>query len=240
MRGRTATARGRLLDDRGATSSSYTLQASDVGLYVAATVTASNSGGQEPATSATVGAVLPAAPADSTAPGISGTAQQGDTLTASHGVWSNNPTGYSYAWQDCDSTGSNCATIAGATSSTYKLTAADVGSYVSVTVTATNSGGSASVTSASVGPAAAARSGEHQSAGDHRYARAREHAEREQRDLEQRPDRLQLRLGGVQLGELLADSGRYFEQLYAVGRGHRLHDRLRGHRERTRWKHLGE
>ena len=55
-----------------------------------------------------------------------------------------------------------------ATSSTYKVTAADVGSYVSVTVTAMNSGGTASVTSASVGPRAAAGAGEHQSAGDHR------------------------------------------------------------------------
>ena len=77
-------------------------------------MTASNSGGQTSATSATVGTVLPPAPADSTAPGISGTAQQGNTLTASHGLWNNNPTGYTYAWQDCDSTGSNCATIAGA------------------------------------------------------------------------------------------------------------------------------
>jgi hypothetical protein len=136
----------------GATSSSYTLQPSDVGEYVSATVTASNSGGQTPATSVTVGVVLPAAPADSTAPGISGTAQQGNTLTASHGLWSNNPTGFSYAWQDCDSTGSKCGTIAAATSSTYKATAADVGEYVSVTVTAMNSGGAASVTSASVGP----------------------------------------------------------------------------------------
>ncbi len=135
----------------GATSSSYTLQPSDVGAYVSATVTASNSGGQASATSAIVGAVLPAAPADSTAPGISGTAQQGDTLTASHGVWSNSPTAYSYAWKDCDGSGNNCAPIAGATSNTYRLTAADVGSYVSVTVTAMNSGGQASVTSAPSG-----------------------------------------------------------------------------------------
>jgi hypothetical protein len=95
--------------------------------------------------------VLPAAPVDSTAPGLTGAPQQGSTLTASHGQWSNNPTGYSYAWQDCNAAGSSCAAIAD-TSSTYRLTAADVGSYVSVTVTATNSGGHASVTSASIGP----------------------------------------------------------------------------------------
>jgi Bacterial Ig-like domain (group 3) len=136
----------------GATSSSYTLQASDVGSSVVAVVTASNAGGANPATSGAYGPVLPLAPFDSTAPGIAGTAQQGDTLIASHGQWNNNPTGYTYVWQDCNSTGSSCTTIAGATSTNYKLTAADVGSYVSVTVTATNAGGSASLTSASVGP----------------------------------------------------------------------------------------
>ncbi len=136
----------------GATSSTYTLQASDVGSTIAAVVTASNAGGQNSASSGTLGPVLPLAPVDSTAPGITGAAQQGNTLTASHGQWSNNPTGYSYAWQDCNATQSSCAAIVGVTSSTYKLTAADVGSYVSVTVTATNSGGSTPLTSATVGP----------------------------------------------------------------------------------------
>ena len=136
----------------GATSSTYTLQASDVGSAVIAVVSASNAGGQNSSSSGTIGPVLPAAPVDSTAPGITGTPQQGSTLTASHGQWNNNPTVYSYAWQDCNATQSSCAAIAGVTSSTYKLTAADVGSYVSVTVTATNSGGTTPLTSASVGP----------------------------------------------------------------------------------------
>ena len=95
----------------GATSSSYTLRASDVGSKVLAVVTASNAGGQNSVTSAVVGPVLPAAPVDSIAPGISGTAQQGNTLTVSDGVWSNNPTAFTYAWQDCNSSGTTCSAI---------------------------------------------------------------------------------------------------------------------------------
>jgi YVTN family beta-propeller protein len=85
-------------------------------------------------------AITASAPADSAAPSISGTAQQGQTLTASNGTWSGNPT-YSYQWQDCDSSGSNCASISGATGQSYTLTGSDVGSRVRVIVTATNSGG---------------------------------------------------------------------------------------------------
>jgi hypothetical protein len=121
-------------------------------MYVNLIVTASNAGGPNTATSETLGVVLPAAPADSTAPGITGTAQQGDTLSAGTGAWKNGPTGYAYAWQDCTGQITGCSAIGGATSSTYTLKASDVGKYVSVTVTASNSGGSTPVTSASVGP----------------------------------------------------------------------------------------
>jgi hypothetical protein len=102
-------------------------------------------------TSGSVGPVLPAAPTIGTAPGITGTAQQGHTLTASNGTWGNNPTGFAYAWQDCDSSGSTCSSI-GTSASTYTLVASDVGKYVSVTVTASNTGGHTPVTTASVGP----------------------------------------------------------------------------------------
>jgi large repetitive protein len=136
----------------GATSSTYELQPSDVGEYVSATVTASNGGGDPAVTSATVGPVLPAAPVDTVAPGISGTAQQGDTLSVSEGSWSNNPAKYTYAWEDCASPETSCSAISGASSSGYTLQAADVGKYLSVIVTASNTGGAGAVTTASVGP----------------------------------------------------------------------------------------
>ncbi len=135
----------------GAASSSYSLQASDVGGTIVAVVTASNPGGQNSAVSAAVGPVLPAVPANSTLPGITGTAQQGDALSVSNGAWSNSPT-YGYAWEDCDGSGNNCATIAGATSSSYTLQASDVGSTVVAVVTASNPRGQNSAMSAALGP----------------------------------------------------------------------------------------
>jgi hypothetical protein len=135
----------------GAASSSYTLQSTDVGDTVVAVVTGTNSGGHSSATSNSLGPVVLPPPQDTIAPGITGTAQQGDTLTATPGIWNNSPN-YGYAWQDCDTSGNNCSAISGATSSTYKLAAADVGKLVSVTVTASNSGGQSAITSQSVGP----------------------------------------------------------------------------------------
>src|SRR5207302_93710 len=52
--------------------------------------------------------------------------------------------------------GNNCTNISGATSSTYTLVSADVGSTVRVQVTGTNAGGSASATSAQTATVAAA------------------------------------------------------------------------------------
>ena len=147
---------------------------------------------------AVVGPVLPAAPVDTTAPGIGGTAQQGNTLTVSNGVWSNNPTAFTYVWQNCNSSGTTCSAIAGATSSTYTLRASDVGKNVSVTVTASNSGGRTSVTTASVGPVLPPAPANTQLPVITGTGRAGEHAEREQRDVEQQPNRLQLRVGELQ------------------------------------------
>jgi hypothetical protein len=128
----------------GATGQSYTLTAADVGHTVSVTETASNAGGPgTPATSTPTTLVSsPPAPVNLSAPSISGTPTQGQTLTESHGSWSNSPTGYAIQWQDCDSTGNNCGPpITGATGQTYTLTAADVGHTVSVTETASNAGG---------------------------------------------------------------------------------------------------
>ncbi len=133
-------------------SSTYTVQSTDVGKTIEAIVMASNAGGDNQATSGPTGSVLPASPAVTGAPEIGGTPQQGDTLTASNGSWNNNPTKFTYAWEDCDSSGNNCATISGASSITYTLKASDVGKLVSVTVTASNLGGATPVMSAPVGP----------------------------------------------------------------------------------------
>ena len=47
----------------------------------------------------------PDPPAASSPPSIAGTASEGQTLTESHGVWSNGPIAYTYQWEDCDLSG---------------------------------------------------------------------------------------------------------------------------------------
>jgi hypothetical protein len=80
-------------------------------------------------------------------PTISGTPQEGSTLKANRGEWSNNPTSYSYIWRRCDKNGGSCANISGATSREYKLTSADVGNTVRFRTRATNGSGSTDATS---------------------------------------------------------------------------------------------
>jgi hypothetical protein len=83
--------------------------------------------------------LAPNDPVNTAAPGVTGTARVGETLTAAKGVWTGTPTiAYDYRWRRCDDKGAHCATIAGATDATYKLDAADAGSTVRVVVLAGN------------------------------------------------------------------------------------------------------
>jgi Cellulase (glycosyl hydrolase family 5)/Ig domain of plant-specific actin-binding protein len=145
----------------GATSSSYALTSADVGSTMRALVSATNAGGTATALSAQTPLVASApapttAPTNTALPQISGTAQSGQTLTASTGTWSGSPTGYAYQWKRCDSAGANCASISGATTKTFALTSTDVGKTLRVAVTASNSAGSATATSAQTAVVAAA------------------------------------------------------------------------------------
>ena len=89
-------------------------------------------------------------PVNTVLPGISGTIAAGQTLTATAGTWTGTaPITYAYQWQRC--TGASCVNISGATSSSYPLTATDVGKTLQVAVTATNSDGNATATSANTG-----------------------------------------------------------------------------------------
>jgi hypothetical protein len=133
-----------------ATGPTYAVTSADVGGALRVAVTATNSVGAATATSnaTTVVAGLATAPASTAPPTISGAATTGQALTASPGVWTGTQViSYAYAWQRCSTTGTACAAIAGATSATYTLTAADGGSTIRVAVTATNSAGTALATS---------------------------------------------------------------------------------------------
>jgi hypothetical protein len=95
------------------------------------------------------------APVNTVAPQISGTAVDGATLSVSDGTWTGTqPMTFTYSWQRCSSNGSGCS--AAGTGTTFTLTAGDVGSWITATVTATNFAGTTTAAAGTVGPVAAA------------------------------------------------------------------------------------
>jgi hypothetical protein len=91
------------------------------------------------------------APAESSAPTISGTAEQGLTLTAGAGAWSPSATSLSYQWESCNSSGAICTALSGANTATLLLGAGTVGRRIRVVVTAADAtaGGTPAASAAS-------------------------------------------------------------------------------------------
>jgi hypothetical protein len=90
-----------------------------------------------------------AAPSNTAPPTISGTPEVGQTLTADRGNWSGTPPiNYTYRWRRCNAGGNNCSNIGGATDNTYTIKSNDLGNTLRVRVTASNSDGSETATSA--------------------------------------------------------------------------------------------
>jgi hypothetical protein len=85
---------------------------------------------------------IPENPTNISPPTISGVVEQGATLSATPGTWTNAPTSRSDQWERCNASGTGCAAISGATAQTYTLAATDVGSTIRVQETATNVAGS--------------------------------------------------------------------------------------------------
>jgi hypothetical protein len=135
-------------DDVGSDKQIYKLVAADVGSTIRVQVKARNAFGSTKATSAPTAVVAPRGPfpANTAAPVISGTPHAGETLSASTGTWTNAPTGFEFRWRRCDTGGNNCDTIGKA--QTQRLTSAEVGHTIRVTVTASNQYGTSSATSA--------------------------------------------------------------------------------------------
>ena len=140
----------------GAISSSYILAAADEGKAVKVRVSfTDDAGNDETLTSSATAAVAGANSPATGAPTIAGTAQVGETLTASTTGISDsdgldNAT-FTYRWLADDTD------ISGATSSTYTLAAADEGKAVKVRVSFTDDvGNEETLTSAATGAVAAA------------------------------------------------------------------------------------
>jgi hypothetical protein len=130
-----------------ATNQTYTLVVADSAASITCKVTATNILGSNVATSNAITAQTFSAPVNTVAPAITGTAQEGQTLTCSTGTWTGNPTPtYTYQWKR------NGSNIGSATNSTYVLVTADVGQSIKCTVTATNAISSVNADSNTVTP----------------------------------------------------------------------------------------
>ena len=114
-------------------SGTITVSGLTTGTAYTFTVTATNPIGTSAASSASNSITTYAAPVNTVAPAVTGTAAFGQTLSTTNGTWTGVPSpSFSYQWQRG---GSN---IGSATSSTYTLVQADVGSTIRCVVTATN------------------------------------------------------------------------------------------------------
>lgn len=128
----------------GATGQTYTIVLADVGNTLRCVVTASNTAGDRIVNSANTIPVPAISPTNTALPTISGTAQVGQTLVVSQGVWGGSqPITYSYQWQR------GTTNITNATTNSYTLVLTDVGNRFRCKVTATNAAGSNFVFTAS-------------------------------------------------------------------------------------------
>jgi hypothetical protein len=145
-------------DIPGATQSTYTPGAADVGGAVRVVVTATNDAGSSaPTVSAPIAVTASSAPVNTAPPALTGPVTQGQALAAGPGTWSvAGAVSYTYTWQRCDTDGSHCVDIPGATDATYTPGADDVGHALRAVVTATNDAGSTSTTTALSAPVVAA------------------------------------------------------------------------------------
>jgi hypothetical protein len=82
---------------------------------------------------------LALAPVNTAPPTITGTSEEGQTLSEQHGTWTNTPTEYSVQWERCNASGVACTVVANAPA--YVLTSADVGSTLRAIETASNGAG---------------------------------------------------------------------------------------------------
>jgi hypothetical protein len=126
-----------------AQSQTYVLTTDDLGHRLKIQVTATNSAGTNNRDSLPTAVIRSApanAPVNTARPAVSGSAVEGNTLTASNGTWNGaTPITYAYQWQRCDATGALCHNISDARSQTYSPSSLDVGNTLRAVVTATNS-----------------------------------------------------------------------------------------------------
>ena len=135
-------------DINGANSQSYSVGNADVGHALRVVVTAANADGHASATSAATDPVNSAnGPTNSVRPAVSGSAVVGHSVTVSNGTWSPTPSSFTRQWQRCNSDGTGCVNISGATGQSYTVRSDDLGDRLRALVTAHTSAGQTTVAS---------------------------------------------------------------------------------------------
>jgi GH25 family lysozyme M1 (1,4-beta-N-acetylmuramidase) len=134
-----------------ATGETYRPATTDVGHALKVVVTAASEAGKATAVTVPTAAVAPAgsasaAPTNLKPPQITGEAEVGQVLTSSVGTWTGSPTKFTYRWRRCNASGASCLAIPRAIGPRRTLTPDDIGSTLSLVVTATGKGGAASAT----------------------------------------------------------------------------------------------
>ncbi|MCW2785615.1 MAG: Cna protein B-type domain protein [Marmoricola sp.] len=118
----------------GATTTTYVVKVADLGARISVLATATSAGSTAQATSVPTAVVGLNQIQHLVAPRITGVARSGDTLTSEPGSWSETDLTYSYLWFADE------LAIPGATSSTYKPTAAQVDKRIRVLVQVSKAG----------------------------------------------------------------------------------------------------
>ncbi len=137
----------------GAISTTHVVVSADVGRRLRVEVTGTNDDGTAAALSAPTAVVSGGQPVNTLEPRVSGATVEDQTLSTTSGSWSGDgPITFTYRWVRCGSDGGNadggnCSSISGATGTTYKLVARDVGRRLRARVSARNAAGSTTVAS---------------------------------------------------------------------------------------------
>lgn len=133
----------------GASAAGYAPSQANVGATLRGAVTATNAEGSEQVLSELSGVIPAAAPADTHAPTLSTrNVAIGVALSVSPGAWTGAlPVSYTYQWQRCSATGTECVAIEAGKSASYTPLESDAGHTLRAVVAATNAGGAAEASS---------------------------------------------------------------------------------------------
>jgi hypothetical protein len=145
-----------------ATASSYTITGADLGHALLAVVQATNGTTMQYAFSTSTPPVVDRSvrgPAPLAGPAVAGAGIQGQQLIAQAGIWQGvGPIVFGYGWYRCDTGGSHCSPIAGASHNVYTTGSADVGRTIGLTLTVGDLIGKTTSYASLIGPIAAANS----------------------------------------------------------------------------------